>query len=246
MDRIDPWLERLSEYLDGELDETDRAAIEAHLRKCAVCRATLEDLRVVVGMAARLEDRPPERDLWAGIAARIGAAGPAAGTTTPPAGPTVVDLAERRGRTPRRFSFTLPQLAAAAITLMLASGAIVRVATRVDPGAPRVAGADAAPQAGPAAGAPIVRTVANFGGPTYDAAVAELERVLQEGRERLDPATIQVLEANLAIIDRAIEEARRAVEADPANAFLNNHLADNMRRKLDLLRQATAIVRAQT
>jgi hypothetical protein len=245
MDRIDPWLERLSEYLDGELGEADRAAIEVHLRECAVCRATLEDLRVVVGMAARLEDRPPERDLWAGIAARIGAARPDSGPA-PAAGPTIVDLTERRGRAPRRFSFTLPQLAAAGIALMLVSGAVVRVASRVDPGAPRLAGVDAAPPAGPAAGEPTVHTVANFGGPKYDAAVAELERVLAEGRERLDPATIQVLEANLAIIDRAIEEARRAVEADPANAYLNNHLADNMRRKLDLLRRATAIVRAQT
>ena len=41
-----------------------------------------------------------------------------------------------------------------------------------------------------------------------------------------------------------IAEARRAVTADSANVYLNTHLAETMRRKVDLLRQAAALVAA--
>jgi len=77
---------------------------------------------------------------------------------------------------------------------------------------------------------------------SYDAAVADLERILQDGRGRLDSTTVRVLEQNLAVIDAAIAQARRAVAADSANLYLNSHLAETMRRKLELLRQAASLV----
>lgn len=240
----DAWRERLSEYFDGDLDAAERDALEAHLAGCTGCRAGLDDLRAVVEAAARLEDRPPERDLWAGIATRIGPNAESGDAAAGPA-PAVIDIAAHRAASPRRFSFTLPQLAAAGIVLALFSGGTVRFAMRrTDPGP--VATNPGPPAIAAPAGSGPVRVVANPAGPQYDAAVADLEAVLARGRDRLDPATIRVLEENLAIIDRAIEDARRAVRLDPANAYLHNHLADNMKRKLELLRQATAIVRVQS
>jgi hypothetical protein len=82
--------------------------------------------------------------------------------------------------------------------------------------------------------------------PKYDARVAELQHALDQGRGRLDTATVRVIEKNLRIIDDAIGEARRALAADPANQYLNVHLADTMRRKLELLRQASALANART
>jgi hypothetical protein len=79
----------------------------------------------------------------------------------------------------------------------------------------------------------------------YDATIAELQQVLAEERSRLDPKTVQVLETNLAIIDRAVTEAKRAVDADPSNFYLRNHLASVMKRKADLLRQATLLAQEQ-
>ncbi len=87
-------------------------------------------------------------------------------------------------------------------------------------------------------------TVADFGFVRYDAAIADLERVLAQHRAQLDPATVRVIEDNLRIIDRATAQARRALAADPANPYLNGHLADQMRRKVELLRQATALIHA--
>jgi hypothetical protein len=75
----------------------------------------------------------------------------------------------------------------------------------------------------------------------YDRLVSDLERTLNKGRGALDPATIAVVEENLAIIDRAVQEARQALREDPANAYLNGHVVQTRQRKIDLLRQATAL-----
>jgi hypothetical protein len=44
--------ERLSAYADGALEPGERAAVEAHVERCAACRATLEDYRSI-GRAIR-------------------------------------------------------------------------------------------------------------------------------------------------------------------------------------------------
>ena len=81
----------------------------------------------------------------------------------------------------------------------------------------------------------------NFADAQYDAAVADLERALDERRNDLNPRTVEILERNLTLIDAAIAQARQALEEDPGNTYLNRHLVDSRRRKLELLRRATAI-----
>src|SRR6266571_4930346 len=94
---------------------------------------------------------------------------------------------------------------------------------------------------------PILTNVGTYeANPRYAAAVASLERVLAQGRSRLDTATVRVIEKNLGIIDRAIRDAQSALAADPANSYLNLHLAQEMRRKLELLRQAAVLAGARS
>ena len=78
--------------------------------------------------------------------------------------------------------------------------------------------------------------------PRYDEAIADLEQALNAGRGDLDPATIKILETNLTAIDTAIEQSRAALAADPANVYLNSHLAAARQRKLALLRRAASLV----
>ena len=225
----DQWTNRLSEYLDGELTDGERIALEAHLQACGECSGVLADLRQVVTRAQMLENKAPHHDLWPGIAQRIGAT---AGETR------TVDLGSRRGA--RRWSFSLPQLAAAGIALMTLSGGAVWLLR--SPEQQNLAPPSAiVPSGNPRA---INAAVNPRGNATqsYAAAVADLERVLASGRGQLDTTTIRVIEQNLAAIDRAIAQAQRALDADPANLYLNTHLAETMRRKLDLLRQAAALV----
>jgi hypothetical protein len=213
----DQWTDRLSEYLDGSLEQEERAGLETHLTECHTCSAALADLRRVVARARTLESTPPARDLWTGIAERIG-------TRSRPS--------RTLAFTRRRISFTVPQLAAAAIALMLAGVGTMRLVTRPDTPTP----VSTSPGE---AWSPRVTPVAT---PGLDAAVAQLEQSLREGRGQLDTATVRVLEKNLAIIDRAIEEAHRALELDPASTYLNHHLTSQKLRKLELLRRANQLV----
>jgi hypothetical protein len=81
--------------------------------------------------------------------------------------------------------------------------------------------------------------------PRYDRTVAELQQLFTTQRAHLDTSTVRILDQNLAIIDRAVTDARRAVEADPSNVYLRSHLAATMRRKVELLRRATVIAGTQ-
>ena len=225
----DRWTDRLSEYLDGELPEGDRVALEAHLQTCSDCSAVLSQLRRVVRRARSLTAHAPPRDLWPEIASRIGAA--SAKTRN------VADLASRRPVS-RRWAFSLPQLAAAGIALMTVSGGAVWLLSSSG----RSAAAPAIVAVPSKTGTAITVAARPNASQSYAAAVADLERVLAQGRGKLDTATVKVIELNLAAIDRAIAEAQRALEADSANMYLNTHLAETMRRKLDLLRQAAALV----
>jgi hypothetical protein len=213
--------DRLSAYLDNELTPAGRADVESHLSSCRDCADTLDELREVVERGRALPPRPaapPDNDLWPGIAARLER--PAA----------VMPFVPRAAT--RRFSFTVPQLVAAGLALMVMSGGGVWVlqhggrATAL----PQLAAAD-----------PTIVPV-SLADPRYDEAIADLEQTLNAGRADLDPGTIRILESNLAAIDTAIDQSRQALAADPANVYLNNHLADSRQRKLALLRRATAMV----
>ncbi len=216
----DRWMERLSEYLDGELPEAERAALETHLATCSDCPVVLADLRRVAARVRSMAVQAPGRDLWPGIASRIGA--------TP----------LRARPIGRRWSFSLPQLAAAAVALMTLSGGAVWL-TRSNVSAPATVPIAASESPGTT---PAAIHASRSAAQSYAAAVADLEQVLAGGRGQLDSTTVRVIEQNLAVIDRAIAQAQQALNADPANLYLNTHLAETMRRKLDLLRQAATLV----
>lgn len=221
------WTRRLSAYLDGELGSHERAACAAHLAECSECAATLEGLRAVTAQASLLPEISPERDLWPGIEDRLEPReGMAKGRIASP------------GMRRRRIAATVPQLAAAAVALVvLTAGGMWLMLP---------AGADMTDQVSRRApvdegsAAPVV-----FLG-SYEPAISEMEAVFEESRAELDPETVRVVVENLAIIDRAISEANEALLGDPSNAFLTAHLAGTMRRKVDLLRRVTTIERTES
>jgi hypothetical protein len=260
------WTDQLSDYLDGELPAEQQAAVELHLRGCADCTAVLNDLKRVVARAQAIEPRPPQADLWAGIAERIDAGRP---STLPGPFRPVTTFASRA---PRRIAFTLPQLAAAAVVVAAVSGGIAWTlrpsfsGTRESAPSDAISGtAKAVPYNGgngaagtpedaghPFRGVESFRSANSGGGNArfetvvmadaqYDAAVADLEKAVKNGRGRLDASTIAIVEHNLQIIDQAISQAREALAADPANSYLSSHLVEARRRKLDLLRRAAAL-----
>ena len=227
--------ERLSAYLDGELSASEAQAVDRHLEECLDCRRTLAELREVSAHASRLPDLEPESDLWNGIAARIESM-PQADLSSL----QVIDLRSRKvARQSKRIAISLPQLAAASIVLMLLSGSVVWFAMRGGDAAPTSVAADYTGQA--------VRLVSV--GPDqvtdYTSAVQALENALRQQRDRLDPVTIAILEENIRAIDTAITEAEAALERDPGNLYLNQHLDNTMKKKIQLLRRAAGLPNAR-
>lgn len=236
-EHTDAWTERLSEYVDGELTGTERESLERHLGTCVACRGVVEELRAVRERARALPDRRPARDLWPGIEAaieeskvvelpRAGAA--ATGTSRGGGG--------RRGRS--GIFLSVPQLAAAAVVLMtLTGGGAWLLAVDSASRAPVVAVAVEAPSD------PVV--TARLDDPRFEDQAAEVERLaalLEKERGRLDPSTVRILEKNLAVIDRAIRESYEALDVDPGNEFVEEHLRRAVERKVTYLQEATALL----
>ena len=75
----------------------------------------------------------------------------------------------------------------------------------------------------------------------YASATADLATALEGARGRLAPATIATIERNLAVIDQALAESRRALANDPDNTALEHLVVAAWRQKVDFLRRATAL-----
>ncbi len=98
--------EQLSEYIDGGLTVDGERAVAAHLAECTACQRTLRELEAVVRTAAALPQIGPSTDLWESIGSRLDTAA----TRPAPSGGTW------------RFTFSLPQLAAASVAVAVLSG----------------------------------------------------------------------------------------------------------------------------
>jgi anti-sigma factor RsiW len=214
----DAWLERLSEYLDGELSPGERRPVEQHLSECPTCAFALEELQRVASRAkAWNQPSEPATDLWPGIAARLEPRRPAWWRL-----PALVPL-----------RWSTPRLAAAAIVVFVLA-IVTGVLVRPQPPAHQ---AVARPSPGPAR--PGVLAPADHDG-NYEATVAGLHR---EAAARLthDPHVVEVLDENLASLDAAIANYRAALRGDPADPVLRRRLEEARRRKIDVLRSAVAL-----
>ena len=87
---------------------------------------------------------------------------------------------------------------------------------------------------------PIAQGILRFTSPL----VVPLRRFLP-AIGRLDTATVRIVTENLTIINRAIAEAERALRADPANAYVRQHLTFTTQRKRELLRRTAALAAAR-
>jgi hypothetical protein len=253
--------DQLAALMEGELPGEERKAVEAHASTCARCGQLLTDVRGIVRDAAALPELTPSRDLWDGIAARIqapvvelehrqargaGRRGPswrvavaAAAVLVALTALTTWQLAvdsDDPAAPAERVAATAPASRPDASTDTVESvGAPSGDAVDVTTPTPRTA----------RSAAPPVTAVRNATTPTltslYDREIESLRNMLSSRRAELDTTTVRVLEENLTIIDRAIEQSRQALARDPNSTFLTDHLNDALGRKVELLRTATLL-----
>ena len=224
----DTWTDRLSEYVDGELDSATSRAIELHLAGCTDCRAIADDLRQVSARARALPELPPGTDLWRGIESRMHATG-------------IVPL-HPRARAGLFISW--PRLAAAGLLLGLVSGSAAYMVTRLASQGSGVAVIPVVPAVGTTAPGPTELHAGNQVTQSTAKAVADLEMILAS--DKLDSTTVRVLTLNLARIDSAIADAERALAADPSNVYVSRHLASTARRKVELLHLVAGLTQSRS
>ena len=75
----------------------------------------------------------------------------------------------------------------------------------------------------------------------YGKEIEMLQTIVRERKAQLDPATVAVIEKNLQIIDRAIDQSRAALAKDPASILLSEQLSHALDKKVDLLRTAAML-----
>ncbi|MCG8469714.1 MAG: anti-sigma factor [Gemmatimonadetes bacterium] len=218
----DRFQDRLSEYLDGELDPSDAALVERHLETCEDCAQILTELEAVAARARDLPSREPTDDLWPAIASRIEADRER----------SIEGAGRRRGR---RIVLSVPQLAAAAVVLASLSAGVAWMA-RANTGSPIARVETSQGAARLVADAPEPGT-AEY----YARSIAELERALFDPTRSLPPQTEARVRRALVTIDRAIEDARRALLEVPDDPYLQDHVANTLRRKSEFLERAVRL-----
>lgn len=205
----DECLARLDGWVDGDLPASEHDAIERHLSDCASCRAEAAALHALLGQARALPRQVlPGRDLWGGIAARLGPPGPS---------PEAIRTPLAR---PRRPSIR-PLLMAAALGGILFGAATVAVWFRQRPQQAfaaeqaRYAAASAALAralaADPTTLAPDTRAVVERTLGILDQAIAEAEAALARdpGNTELEQMLVARYEQRLGLLRRAAATGRR-------------------------------------
>ena len=221
----------LPDYLDDTLAPDAAREAAAHVTACATCRELVHDLRDVRAQARALPVLGPSRDLWQGIEARI--ASPSAVRSDAPVMQDVARPGHARMTAMRRWfgPHYATRVSALAAGLVIATAGLTYVATRALDGTQRPG------RVVPVYPVPAVaQQVAQTSEYLYDAQIRSLHQILEQRRSRLDPKTVAVIEHNLTVIDTAIAQSKKALEHDPANAFLADQLDRDLNTKLELLR----------
>lgn len=226
-------LELLDDYVEGALHPDEERSVRRHLMQCDGCRAEERELRTLLDQAASLatEIQPPE-ELWSGIAARLEPR-----SATVQLAPEIPVIGPRPAR---RIPWWMQ--AAAAVALVVTTSLVT---LRVSGGAPtQVAAVEQPAQSAPQQAAAPVRTALAAFRPAeqeYERAIGDLQRLLETQRGTLAPQTVAALETNLKVIDRAIQESRAALAADPNSAELARMLSQTYDAKLDVLKRAVSL-----
>lgn len=217
MKACERYLNAINELVDGTLGPLRRTELELHLEGCDGCSALRADLQQIRDTAGALETMQPPPAAWAGIEARLRAEGRVA---------------------PRPLGIRARPYAALALAavLVLAVGASLFLLTSRGP-----APAPAATGAGVIGNAAPVHPVQSV---ESEMALTEkhFQNVVERADQVLDSATAAVLQKNLLVMNQALEESRKALEADPQNLPARQSFYETLRQKIQFLQTTIALM----
>ena len=218
-ERYSEWI---SEAIDGTLTPAQHAELDAHCRGCGACRELLDDLKEIRAAAASLDRLTPSPEMWTAIAAQI---------HTPRATVTPMPTRQRRVIFGSRWMHVA---AAAALVAMLGASAwfgLSMMSRRPANDRP----------------AELARTAASelqLAEQHYLNAITSLEQLTVQKDNALDPAIAADIAASLKSIDRAIDDSRAALKADPRSFVAQTSLLEALRMKVALLQETVSLMNA--
>lgn len=245
--RCDDFRALLPELVDGSpLSDEQATFAGVHRAECVNCNALLVDLRAIRSAAQALPEVAPLRDLWAGIAERIEA----------PVLPLASDAAiAGRGSAESARRQRSIRVAAAAVLLVALSSGLTFWFTRLLDDPPATLGSNNNSLVDERSRPALANDGAVYPGDSnvtlvtaletvqhsYQEEMQKLQAVLATRRSSLDPATLAVLDENLAIIEEAINRSFDALLQDPENSLLVDLYSRALTSKAGLLRQAVLL-----
>lgn len=210
--------ERLDDYVDGALPEAEFLEIEQHLERCAECRHIVEDIRSLLKEAQSLHAGiEPGRDLWPGIAIRI-------------SGKEVVSIKDKKSA--RHHIWARQPLLAAATIVVVAVTALMMIQLDWK--------RDLMQKENLLGSAVLVEF--DQVDAQFEAARMSLFSHLRERSSHWAGKTLEAMNKNVQVVDRAIHELRTALQADPTDTRLVHMLRREYQRKTTLLRQTAELL----
>ena len=214
----------LGDFVEDSLRGPERREVEAHVKTCESCRATVEDLAEIrKEAAASLGRLSPPQAVWERVQDSIRSQSVERGSR----GTSLSSLSG--GAQP--FSIASHRWALAA-TLLVSLGALgLTYWLGFLPG-----------QAPPEGSPEWVSAELQLAEGHYQNAIRGLETIVAEGQSTLDPEVTAVLGQNLALIEDAIVESRAAARGEPANLAAGQSLLAALWQKLSLLQNTISLI----
>jgi hypothetical protein len=199
----------ISDYIDGELDSSQRSSLEDHLEECEECRKFMEDTQRIAHTAQELEAGSPSPYVWTRIKHGLKAQSPSY---------------EAPRKRVWRWS---PQLkyAVGVLSLLVVVGAVVIGITYFGN------------QRGVSLFGTQNEVIANLkqAEKHYKKAIESMMKAVEAQENGMDPEVAKVFQANLELIDSSIASLQEAVLSDPQDVENRNILLAAYKEKTDLL-----------
>lgn len=207
--------QKISDYVDNELNSAEKQLLEKHLNGCSECQKLYEDFKKIKADATGLAEFSPSGQTWFRIAAGI-----------------KEKQNENLRPTPvrqRRFVFSLNSLGwivSAALLLVIFVGAVTII--------PKLKA--------PATGSEqYVISKLEEAEHYYQKAIDALWEAVSVQEESFDPQLFAVFQKNLNIIDESITACKEAVLSRPNSLDSRNYLLAAYKEKRSLLEDMMAV-----
>jgi anti-sigma factor RsiW len=207
----------INDYVEGALTRAEQADVERHLAGCSECRHLVDNLRDLRRRVATLPAVEPPDRAWTRIAQSI--------------------REEQRRRMRTRWTWL-----AAAAALVLSTIVGLRLAGLRERSSSTAGTAALPPNAETIELAQSVESELRQAEQHYQNAISGLQQIANAEKGALDPQTASTLEKNLAEIDRAMNDSRAALKAQPNSEPAQQSLLDSFKTKLALLEDTVALI----